>query len=387
MVFIGYGPGSKAWRFYEPVTKHVFVSCDAVFEEDQVWKWSSDEQGALGGDEDPFTIEFVSIRDARTEPVSVPASTPGDSGVVSPARGVVSPSGESAACTPSPSPPPSPATPGTVEFVSPPVDTPDLDADADDAPHRFRAMRNILDLAPTPRLADRSIVEDLLAAIREEPGSIDEALQVKEWRGAMTEELASIEENRTWSLVHLPHGHRAIGLKWVFKLKRDEYGSIIQHKARLVAKGYVQCQGIDFDEVFAPVARMELVRIVLAVAAHYGWQVHHMDVKSSFLNGDLAEEVYVAQPPGFVKKGKESMVLKLHKALYGLRQAPHAWNSKLDASLCRLGFSRCNIEHGLYTRASTAARLIVGVYVDDLLVVGESVEEIGRFKEEMKQTF
>jgi hypothetical protein len=176
-------------------------------------------------------------------------------------------------------------------------------------------------------------------------------------------------------------------LKWVFKLKRDEYGSIIRHKARLVAKGYVQRQGIDFDEIFVPVARMESVRIVLAVAAHHGWQVHHMDVKSAFLNGDLAEGVYVAQPSGFVKKGKESMVLKLHKALYGLRQAPRAWNSMLDASLCRLGFSRCNTEHDLYTRAGTAARLIVGVYVDDLLVVGESVEEIGRFKEEMKQTF
>jgi hypothetical protein len=187
----------------------VFVSRDTVFEEDRAWKWSSDEQGALVGDEDPFTIEFVSVLCARTEPISVLALTLRDSGMVSPARGVVSPSGESAARTPSPSPPPSPAMPGTVEFVSPPLNTSDLDDDADDAPRRFRAMRNILDPAPTPGLADKSIVEDLLAAIGEEPGSADEALQVKEWCGAMTEELASIEENRTWLLVHLPQGHRA----------------------------------------------------------------------------------------------------------------------------------------------------------------------------------
>jgi hypothetical protein len=184
----------------------VFVSRDAVFEEDQAWKWSSDEQGAMGSDEDPFTVEFVSVRDAHTKPVDVPTSRTDVSGMVSPG-------GESAACTPSPNLPPSPTTPGTVEFVSPPVNTPNLYDDANDAPHRFHTMQNILGPAPTPRLADRSIVEDLLAAIGEEPGSADEALQVKEWRGAMMEELASIEENMTWSLVHLPQGHRAIGLK------------------------------------------------------------------------------------------------------------------------------------------------------------------------------
>jgi hypothetical protein len=177
----------------------------------------------------------------------------------------------------------------------------------------------------------------------------------------MKEELTSIEENETWSLVHLPKGHHAIGLKWVFKLKRDEHANIIQHKARLIAKGYVQGQGIDFDEVFTSVARMESVRIVLAAAAHHGWPVHHMYVKSAFLNGDLAEEVYANQPPGFIEEGKEGMVLKLHKALYGLRQAPHTWISKLDARLCKLAFSRCKTEPGLYTKLDASSRLTVGV--------------------------
>jgi hypothetical protein len=109
----------------------------------------------------------------------------------------------------------------------------------------------------------------------------------------MDEELASIRNNKTWEFASLPQGHRAIGLKWVFKVKKDPEGNVIKHKARLVAKGYAQRQGVDFDEVFAPVARMETVQLMLAIAAHCGWQVHHMDVRSAFLNGDLAEEVYV----------------------------------------------------------------------------------------------
>lgn len=107
-------------------------------------------------------------------------------------------------------------------------------------------------------------------------------------------------------------------------MKRDEHGNIVKYKARLVAKGYVQQQGIDFNEVFAPVAWLESVRLLLAVAAHEGWEVHHMDVKSTFLNGDLLEEVYVTQPTGFIIDGAKHKVLQLKKALYGLRQAPRA---------------------------------------------------------------
>ena len=140
----------------------------------------------------------------------------------------------------------------------------------------------------------------------------------------MRSELQSISRNRTWELVKLPPGQRPIGLKWVFKLKRNANGEVIKHKARLVEKGYVQKQGVDFEEVFAPVARLDTVRMILAIATNRGWQVHHLDVKTAFWNGDLEEEVYVSQPEGFEVKGKEKHVLKLSKALYGLRQAPRA---------------------------------------------------------------
>jgi hypothetical protein len=117
-------------------------------------------------------------------------------------------------------------------------------------------------------------------------------------------------------------GHKPIGLKWVYKFKKDASGMVVKHKARLVAKGYVQREGIDFDEVFAPVARLDSVRLLLALVAQEGWLVHHLDVKSAFLNGDLQEEVYVVQPPEFVVEGQEHRVYRLKKALYGLKQAP-----------------------------------------------------------------
>lgn len=128
----------------------------------------------------------------------------------------------------------------------------------------------------------------------EEPGSYIEASKDKNWRKAMMAELESIERNDTWDLTELPPGEKVIGLKWIFKLKRDAEGRIIKYKARLVAKGYTQEHGIDFDEVYAPVTRLETVRLLMALAAKNKWQVHHMDVKTAFLNGEVKENVYVA---------------------------------------------------------------------------------------------
>ncbi|GJV33972.1 ribonuclease H-like domain, reverse transcriptase, RNA-dependent DNA polymerase [Tanacetum coccineum] len=207
----------------------------------------------------------------------------------------------------------------------------------------------------------------------------------KKWIEAMEIELDSINKNNTWTLTTLPPDQKAIGLKWVYKTKRDAEGKIIKYKARLVAKGYVQEQGIDFDEVFAPVARIETVRLILALAAYHGWQVHHLDVKSAFLHGDLKEEVYVTQPEGFIQQGNSGKVYKLIKALYGLRQAPRAWNMKLDQTLKSLDFKKCNLEQAVYTRRSKTSTLIVGVYVDDLIITGTPRKEIDAFNPNLMQ--
>ena len=276
-----------------------------------------------------------------------------------------------------------------VEFATPPsVQSDHLDADHDDAPLRFRKIENIIGLTSPRGPALRAlIVEELHEVSSDEPASFAEAERHPSWRKAMEEEMASIEENCTWSLVDLPHGRRAIGLKWVFKVKRDENGAVAKYKARLVVKGYAQRQGIDYDEVFAPVARLDTVCLLIALATHEGWEIHHMDVKSAFLNGDLMEEVYVEQPTGFIRKGNEHKVFKLKKALYGLHQAPRAWNAKLDDTLLSLKFNRSPSEPAIYTRRNRDAQLVVGVYVDDLVIIGASCEDIKKFKMEMADVF
>jgi len=178
-----------------------------------------------------------------------------------------------------------------IEFATPLANNSNLDAYDEGEPHRYRTLDNVLGTDAVPGLAHRDTAEAELHAVShamsvEEPRSLKEADGDPNWVAAM-EEMKSICDNHTWSLVELPRGHRPIGLKWVYKVKRDENGAIVKYKARLVAKGYVQQPGVDFEEVYAPVARLELVRLVLAVAAHFGWGVHHMDVKSAFLNGEL----------------------------------------------------------------------------------------------------
>lgn len=156
----------------------------------------------------------------------------------------------------------------------------------------------------------------------------------------MNEEIKMIGKNKTWELVEKPQDKEVIGLKWVYKTKFNEDGSIQKHKARLVVKGYSQQSGIDFNETYAPVVRMETIRSVLALAAQFKLSVYQLDVKSAFLNGELEEEVYVEQPQGYVIEGKEDKVYRLQKALYGLKQAPRAWNSKIDGYLLQNGFTK-----------------------------------------------
>ncbi|GJR40311.1 ribonuclease H-like domain, reverse transcriptase, RNA-dependent DNA polymerase [Tanacetum coccineum] len=221
----------------------------------------------------------------------------------------------------------------------------------------------------------------------DEPKNYKEASSDQKWIEAMKVELDSINRNNTWELTTLPKGHKAIGLKWVFKTKKDANGNIIKHKARLVAKGYIQQHGIDFEEVFAPVARMETIRLLLAIAANNKWEVHHLDVKSAFLHGDLKEEVYVTQPEGFVKRQDNGKVYRLIKALYGLRQAPRAWNIKLDNTLKSLDFKKCALEQAIYTKTSKDSTLLIGVYVDDLIITGTPKKEIDKFKAQMEEKF
>nr|GEU68375.1 copia-type polyprotein [Tanacetum cinerariifolium] len=202
------------------------------------------------------------------------------------------------------------------------------------------------------------------------------------------DEKAAMVKNKTWELISLPEGCKAIGTKWIFKTKLNEKGEIEKHKARLVVKGYSQQYGIDYREVFVPVACLDTIRAILATAAQRKWEVFQLDVKSVFLQGNLEERVFVQQPVGFEVKGAEEKVYKLNKALYGLKQAPRAWYSRIESYFVKEGFKRCSSEHTLFIKEKEGGTLlIVSLYVDDLIYTGNNKRTCEEFKSSMMTEF
>ncbi|WVZ95469.1 hypothetical protein U9M48_041230 [Paspalum notatum var. saurae] len=316
MVFVGYEPGSKAYRVYDPVAGRLHVSRDVIFDE------------------------------AKGRRLEQPTATHSRWSYNANAG----------------------------HYTEPPHVDPEPELEEDEAPRRYRNLSDCIAEAQ-PRIL---YPDEWLLTATEEPSTYDEAATDPAWRAAMEEEMQAIEANGTWEAVELPAGHRPIGLKWVYKLKKDAQGIVVRHKARLVAKGYVQRAGVDFEEVFVPVARLDSVCALAALAAHEGWKLHHLDVKSAFLNGDLKEEVYVAQPPGF---SDGCCACTRRSTDFGRLHA------KLDRTLVALGFKRCEEEHGVYTRGEGRSHVLLGVYVDDLILTGAEDDAITSFKDEMKSSF
>ncbi|GJX47012.1 putative ribonuclease H-like domain-containing protein [Tanacetum coccineum] len=215
---------------------------------------------------------------------------------------------------------------------------------------------------------------------QEEPKRVIHALKDPRWIEAMQEELLQFKLQEVWTLVDLPNGKRAIGTKWVFRNKKDERGIVIRNKARLVAHGYIQEEGIDYDEVFAPVARIKAIRLFLAYALFKDFVVYQMDVKSVFLYGKIEEEVYVCQPPGFEDSNFPDRVYKVEKALYGLHQAPRAWYETLSTYLLDNGFQRGKIDKTLFIKRHKGDILLAQVYVDDIIFSSTKKELLQRKK-------
>ncbi|GJS62330.1 putative ribonuclease H-like domain-containing protein [Tanacetum coccineum] len=222
---------------------------------------------------------------------------------------------------------------------------------------------------------------------QEEPKNISQALQDESWVEAMQEELLQFKLQKVWVLVDLPYGKKVIGTKWVFKNKRDERSIVVKNKARLVAQGFRQEEGIDYDEVFAPVARIEAIRLFLAFASYMGFTVYQMDVKSAFLYGTIEEEVYVHQPPGFVDPAHPNKVYKVIKALYGLHQAPRAWYETLSSFLMENGFRRGTIDKTLFIKKKKSDIMLVQVYVDDIIFGSTKKSMCTEFEDCMHKRF
>ena len=367
LIHLGTEPGSKAYRMLDPQTHKIVVSRDVVFDESKGWNWKNEdtEQGIA----DDFKICLGNfgnhgIMDETLDNLSKESSTQQTD----------------------------------INEAKTETEIPDDEEDEEEGTESEAepVLRRSSRLTSMPKYLDDYVLlcaeaeeegEFLLMYINSEPRDFSEAKESKEWRDASVDELKSIEKNGTWILIDLPTGAKPIGLKWIFKLKRNSDGSINKYKARLVAKGYVQRHGIDFDEVFAPVARIETIRLLINLAAAHNWEIHHLDVKTAFLHGELKEVVYVKQPEGFEVEGSESKVYKLNKALYGLRQAPRAWNHKLNSIMRELQFVKCSKEPSVYRRLVQDDLLVVAVYVDDLFITGSNVQHIVEFKKEMSAQF
>ena len=219
------------------------------------------------------------------------------------------------------------------------------------------------------------------------PKDWETAKQDPKWREAMIEELEALKKNKTWVLTTLPAGKKAVSCKWIYTVKQNPEGKVERYKARLVARGFSQTYGIDYDETFAPVAKMNTVRILVSCAANFGWKLHQLDVKNAFLHGDLQEEVYMEIPPGFGTSETMGRVCRLKKSLYGLKQSPRAWFDRFKRAVCGMGYGQCNGDHTVFYRHCDRKITILAVYVDDIIITGDDQEEIKRLKECLSKEF
>jgi hypothetical protein len=187
----------------------------------------------------------------------------------------------------------------------------------------------------------------------------------------MTEEYQSIIKNDVWEIVPRPKRKYVVYSKWIYKIKHDVYGSIDKYKARFVSRGFSQKEGIDYEETFAHVARYTAIKTIIALAAKMKWKLHQMDVKTTFLNGGIEEEVYIEQPQGFEVEYIKTHVFRLKKAMYGLKQAPRVWYGRVDSFLTSLGFTKSKVDSNLYFKVMNDEPVIFLLYVDDLFLTRE----------------
>ena len=234
------------------------------------------------------------------------------------------------------------------------------------------------------------VMSVMLVDNTDDPETYEEAMMSPDsnkWQEAMKSEIGSMYENQVWTLVDLPDGRKAVENKWIFKKKTDADGNVTVYKARLVAKGFRQIQGVDYDETFSPVAKLKSVRIMLAIAAYYDYEIWQMDVKTAFLNGDIDEELYMMQPKGFVDPKDANKVCKLQRSIYGLKQASRSWNQRFDKVIKSFGFIQTYGEACIYKKVSGSSVAFLILYVDDILLIGNDVDLLNSVKEYLNNSF
>ena len=224
------------------------------------------------------------------------------------------------------------------------------------------------------------------------PTNFEEAVNSEEeskWHDAMDDEMLSLDKNKTWELVELPRGIRAIGCRWVYA-KKDEADDkrLVRFKARLIAKGYAQNEGIDYNEIFSPVVKHSSIRILLALVAQFNLELVQLDVKTTFFQVNLDEEIYMRQPDGYQVKGKERLVCKLRKSLYGLKQSPRQWYLRFEKFMKGQNYTKSHYDHCVYRKKLKDGSFVhFLIYVDDMLVASSNISEMEKLMEQMRRDF
>ncbi|RVW46329.1 Retrovirus-related Pol polyprotein from transposon RE1 [Vitis vinifera] len=252
-------------------------------------------------------------------------------------------------------------------------------------PNKSSSIEGVLNLEPDPFMKrlphrrNRGIPKptyELELSTKAIPNSVQEALADPRWKAAMNEEMKSLQKNETWELVECPPGKKPVGSRWIYTVKYKVDGSIERFKVRLVAKGYTQIYGINYTETFAPVTKINTVRVLLSLAANLDWPLQQFDVKNVFLHGELSDEVYMDLPSGCMVSEKQCQkVCKLKKSLYGLKQSLRAWFGRFTKSMRAFGYRQSNSDHTLFLKKQHGKIMTLIVYVDDMVVTGNDPEE------------
>ncbi|KAH9779117.1 retrovirus-related pol polyprotein from transposon RE1 [Citrus sinensis] len=400
-VFVGYALHKKGYRCYHPPSRKIYITMYVVFHEDIMYYLSESEfQGEyneeeihtltyLPPEESQSSIKIVNLQDTRKangddSQAEICEDTFGehnnsDTTAIENESHEEIPNQSSAEDVPTTSPirriPPQRQNRG----IPKPTYEPDFSSRVKYPMSHFVSNHRLSE-------SNQSFVNQLSAVSI--PNSVQEALKDPKWKAAVNDEMRSLQKNQTWELVDLPPGKKPVGCRWIYTIKYKADGSIERYKARLVAKGYTQTYRIDYTDTFAPVAKINTIRILLSLAVNLDWPVQQFDVKNAFLHGDLSEEIYMDLPPGC--SGPERLnqkVCKLKKSLYGLKQSLRAWFGKFTKAMVRFGYNQSNSDHTLFIKKRQGKITALIVYVDDMVVTGNDEEETEALQKYLSREF
>ena len=335
--FVGYDKNSRGYRLFDPVTKKLVISRDVCFNEQD---FGTSRQSLLPFDDKTKDVPVATIKPEEDRGMEEVPTTTESEEIPEPRR--------------------------SNREIHPPIRY-GYDEYADQAQHSALCVNQVTE----PQTLSAALNSDYRT----------------QWKHAADAEYNSLMENETWDLVELPPNRQAVGCKWVFKVKHTSDGRVERFKGRLVAKGYSQKYGVDYEETFSPVVRFSSIRALLAVAVEKKMHIHQMDVETAFLNGRLEEEIYMEQPEGYVEPGKENLVCRLKKSLYGLKQSPRCWNKAFKEYLFSVGFSQSDADPCVFVKKKDASITIIAVYVDDLILIADCMQKIKETKKLLSEKF